>query len=129
MAELTLVIGNRNYSSWSLRPWILIRHLGLACREVRRYSAAARVPVLIDGGVTVWESVAIFEYLNELAGGGVWPAAREARAVARAVVAEMHAGFAALRNDYPMNIRARNRRIPMRPELAESIGRIDELWS
>jgi glutathione S-transferase len=142
MGELTLVIGNRNYSSWSLRPWILLQHLGLKCREIRialdqpesaaeiaRYSKARRVPVLIDGGLTVWESTAIFEYLSELAGGSGWPSEREARAIARAVVAEMHAGFAALRNEYPMNIRARNRRVPMTPELGAAIARIDELWS
>ena len=142
MAELTLVIGNRNYSSWSLRPWILAQHLGLKCREVRltldtpgfasevrRYSPSARVPVLIDGALTIWESSAILEYLNELSGGAGWPQERAARAIARAVAAEMHAGFAALRNDYPMNIRARNRKVPLRPELEAAIRRIDALWS
>ena len=141
MGELTLVIGNRNYSSWSLRPWILIQHLGLKCREIRialdqpetgreiaRYSKALRVPVLVDGELNVWESTAIFEYLSELAGGGGWPSERAARAVARAVVAEMHSGFASLRNDYPMNIRARNRSVPMTPGLAAAIARIDALW-
>lgn len=142
MSTLTLIIGNRNYSSWSLRPWALMKHLGLEfaerrialdtptfAAEVARYSPAGRVPVLLDGDLAVWESVAILEYASELAGGRGWPAERAARAEARAVVAEMHAGFAALRNDYPMNIRARNRRVPMSAPLAASIARIDELWS
>ena len=142
MPDLTLVVGNRNYSSWSLRPWILMQHLGLACREVRialdtptfhaevaRYSPTRRVPVLIDGDLTVWESVAILEYLSELGGGRGWPAESAARAVARAITAEMHAGFAALRAEYPMNIRARGRKVPMTAPLAASIARIDELFT
>ena len=142
MPDLTLVIGNRNYSSWSLRPWILIQHLGLACREIRialdtpgfaaevgRYSPTLRVPVLIDGALTVWESTAILEYLSELQGGAGWPADATARAIARAATAEMHAGFAALRSGYPMNIRARNRRVAVTPALSAAIARIDALWT
>jgi glutathione S-transferase len=142
VAELTLVIGNRNYSSWSLRPWILLRHLGLAFREIRlpldtpefaaeigRYSPTRRVPVLIDGALAVWESTAILEYLSELAGGAGFPAERAARATARAACAEMHAGFGALRSGYPMNIRARVRRVPITAALGEDIRRIDALWS
>jgi glutathione S-transferase len=142
VAALTLVIGNRNYSSWSLRPWILIQHLGLDCTEHRivldtptfgaeaaRFSPTKRVPVLIDGGLTIWESTAILEYLSELGGGRGWPAATDARAVARAATAEMHAGFAALRSGYPMNIRARNRRVPMTAPLGADIARIDALWT
>lgn len=142
MGNLTLVIGNRNYSSWSLRPWILIQHLGLTCTEHRivldtpsfgteaaRFSPTRRVPVLLDGNLTVWESTAILEYLSELGGGRGWPADASARAVARAVTAEMHTGFAALRAEYPMNIRARNRRVPMTPDLGVAIARIDALWS
>jgi glutathione S-transferase len=142
MSELTLVTGNCNYSSWSLRPWILLKHLGLPFREIRialdtpefadtiaRYSPTRRVPVLLDGALAVWESVAILEYLNELGAGGAWPEERTARATARAVTAEMHAGFGALRGSYPMNIRARNRRVPMTPALAGDIARIDRLWN
>jgi glutathione S-transferase len=142
MGKLTLVIGNYNYSSWSLRPWALLRHLGLDfaerrialdtpgfAAEVARYSPAGKVPVLIDGELTVWESLAILEYASELAGGRGWPAERAARAAARAVAAEMHAGFAALRSAYPMNIRARDRRVPMTAPLAAAIARIDALWS
>ena len=142
MPDLTLVIGNRNYSSWSLRAWILVQHLGLPCREIRialdtptsaaelgRYSPTRRVPVLIDGAMAVWESTAIFEYLSELKDGAGWPAERQARATARAVTAEMHAGFAALRAAYPMNIRARDRRVPPTAGLSDAIARIDALWT
>jgi glutathione S-transferase len=142
MSALTLVIGNYNYSSWSLRPWALMKHLGLEfavhrialdtpsfAAEVARYSPAGRVPVLSDGDLAVWESVAILEYASELAGGRGWPAERAARAEARAVAAEMHAGFAALRSAYPMNVRARDRRVPMTAPLAAAIARIDELWT
>jgi glutathione S-transferase len=142
MSSLTLVIGNYNYSSWSLRPWALMKHLGLEfavhrialdtptfAAEVARHSPAGRVPVLRDGDLVVWESVAILEYASELAGGRGWPQERAARAEARAVAAEMHAGFAALRNAYPMNIRARDRHVPMTEPLAAAIARIDALWT
>ena len=142
MAALSLVIGNYNYSSWSLRPWALLRHLGLEFSErrltldtpgfaaaVAQYSAAGRVPVLLDGELAIWDSLAIIEYASELAGGRGWPAERSARAVARAVAAEMHSGFAALRNEYPMNIRARGRRVPLTEPLRQSIARIDARWT
>jgi glutathione S-transferase len=142
MSPLTLVVGNYNYSSWSLRPWALMKHLGLEFREQRivldtpafaaevaRYAAAGKVPVLVDGELVVWESIAILEYASELAGGRGWPEPRATRAEARAVAAEMHGGFAPLRNAYPMNIRARDRRVPMTAELAAAIARIDALWS
>jgi glutathione S-transferase len=117
----TLVIGNRNYSSWSLRPWLLLRVAGVAFNEVvlpldtpefatriAAYGAAGRVPVLVDGKVTVWDSLAICEYANErwLDGAG-WPDAREQRALARSAAAEMHSGFAELRGQMPMNVRRR----------------------
>ena len=142
MSELTLVIGNRNYSSWSLRPWILLRHLGLEFREIRlvldtpefaarigEYSPSGRVPLLIHGEVRIWESIAILEYLSEFAGGRGWPAPARERALARSAAAEMHAGFATLRGAYPMNIRARDRRVPVSAALAQEIARIDRLWS
>ncbi len=142
MSRLRLIIGNYNYSSWSLRPWALMRHLGLAfdeqrialdtptfAAEVARYSPTGRVPVLIDGDLTVWESTAILEYVSELAAGRGWPAERAHRAWARAVSAEMHSGFAALRSAYPMNIRAHGRVVPMTGALAASILRIDEVWT
>jgi len=113
----TLVIGNKLYSSWSLRPWILMSHFGIAFEEVvvpmdqptsaseiRKYSPTGKVPVLIDGDVVVWESIAIMEYVGDAYGAPVWPADRKARARARAVSAEMHAGFQALRSACPMNL-------------------------
>jgi glutathione S-transferase len=141
MAPLTLVIGNRNYSSWSLRAWLLLRHLGLPFEEVviqldgptthediEHYTPSGRVPVLRAGTLCVWDSLAICEYAVELAGRG-WPEASEARAMARAVSAEMHSGFQALRTAWPMNARARNRRTAVTPALEADIGRIDEIWN
>jgi glutathione S-transferase len=142
MPELTLVIGTRNYSSWSLRPWLLLRHLGLDfserlihldtpefARDVPKLSPSQRVPALLYGATTVWESLAICEYVSELAGGRGWPEQQEERAHARSVAAEMHAGFAALRGSCPMNTRARNRRVPTTAALARDIQRIDEIWT
>lgn len=142
MPGLTLVIGTRNYSSWSLRPWLLMRHLGLPFverllhfdteefrREVAVLSPTGRVPVLLHGDLRVWESIAICEYASELAGGRGWPADPAARAQARALAAEMHAGFEALRAQCPMNARARGRRVPMTPGLDRDLRRIDAMWS
>lgn len=141
MSDLTLVIGNRNYSSWSLRPWILLRHLALEFREVQiqldtpatkdrieQYSPSGRVPVLLDGDLRVWDSLAICEYAAELAGGG-WPRDPRARAVARSVSAEMHSGFINLRMEWPMNARARNRRTIITPGLEADVDRVDEIWN
>jgi glutathione S-transferase len=140
MAKLTLVIGNRNYSSWSLRPWMLARHLGLEFDELQilldqsdsqarlhAVSGAGRVPVLIHGELKVWESIAICEYLCELADRGL-PADPQARALARSLSAEMHAGFGALRQQWPMNARATGRRTPMTPALHRDIARVDSIW-
>ena len=118
---MKLVIGNRNYSSWSLRAWLYMTESGLDFEEIRlplfearwpesiaRYSPAGRVPVLIDGDVCVWDSLAIIGYLRETRAGAVgWPEDRLARAYARSVVAEMHSGFLALRDELPQNIRKR----------------------
>jgi glutathione S-transferase len=141
MAPFTLVIGNKNYSSWSLRPWLLLKHLGVAFEEIlvpldrpstredlEKYSPSARVPVLRHGELTVWDSLAICEYLAELTGRG-WPAAPAARAVARAVSAEMHSGFTTLRSLWPMNARARNRRTAMTAALEADVERIDQIWN
>jgi glutathione S-transferase len=138
-----LVIGNKNYSSWSLRPWLLLRKGGVAFDEVRialdrpetaaaiaRYSGAGRVPVLLDGELTVWESLAICEYAAERwPGVAGWPAGREARALARAVACEMHAGFADLRSELPMNCRARRRGAVPSPAAAADIARVQGLWA
>jgi glutathione S-transferase len=141
MSDLTLVIGNKNYSSWSLRPWILMKRLGVEFREVLvplygpgskdeidKYGPSGRVPILRDGSLCVWDSLAICEYIAELTGRG-WPAKREVRAVARAVCAEMHSGFTNLRTEWPMNARARNRRTPMTPNLEADIDRVEEIWN
>jgi glutathione S-transferase len=136
-----LTIGNKNYSSWSLRPWILMKHLRLEfserllpldtpefARDVATASPTRRVPVLRHADIKVWDSLAICEYACELAGRG-WPAERAARAVARAVSAEMHAGFSILRSQWPMNARAEGRRTPPSPERAAEIARIEQLWA
>lgn len=142
MHELTLVIGTRNYSSWSLRPWLLLRHLGLPfderlfeldtpefAREVPRLSPSGRVPVLLHGPLRIWESLAICEYASELAAGRGWPEDPARRAIARAAAAEMHGGFAALRSACPMNARAEGRHVPMSPAIEADLRRIDALWS
>lgn len=113
----TLVIANKCYSSWSLRPWLLMKQLVVAFDEilipldlpdtkekVLKHSPAGKVPILIDGDVTVWESIAIMEYVGEAFGAPVWPEDRKARAMARSIAAEMHAGFMALRSACPMNL-------------------------
>jgi glutathione S-transferase len=138
--SLTLVIGHKNYSSWSLRPWILLKHLDEPFTEVvlplyrdefrteiAKYSPAGRVPVLIDRDLHIWDSLAIVEHLAEKTGRG-WPKDRAARAWARSVSAEMHSGFLALRSQCPMNIRATGRRVEQTPDLLRDIARIDEIW-
>jgi glutathione S-transferase len=141
MTPLTLVIGNKNYSPWSLRPWLFMKHIGLEFQEflipldtpesreqIDRYTPSGRVPVLRQGTLCVWDSLAICEYVAELAGRG-WPQVRETRAVARAVCAEMHSGFSTLRSLWPMNARARNRRTAVPAALEADIERIDEIWN
>lgn len=141
MGTLTLVLGTKNYSSWSLRPWLLLRHLGIAFDErvihfdtqefatqVPQLSPSRRVPVLLHGELRVWDSLVICEYASELAGGRGWPADPALRAEARALAAEMHAGFPALRAACPMNARARNRRVPMTPELERDVERVTAIW-
>jgi glutathione S-transferase len=137
-----LVIGNKNYSSWSLRPWLLIEHFAIPCDEVRiplyrpearaeilRHSPSGHVPVLIDGTTTVWDSLAICEYVAELpAARGAWPADRAQRGLARSIAAEMHSSFGALRNTMHMNVRARDRRVTVTPEVADDIARIQQIW-
>ena len=141
MAPLTLVIGNKNYSTWSLRAWLFMKHAGVEFQEIlvpldnpetheqlERYGPSGRVPVLRQGTLCVWDSLAICEYIAELSGRG-WPQAREARAVARSVCAEMHSGFTTLRSLWPMNARARNRRTAVTAALAADVERIDEIWN
>ena len=140
---MKLVIGNKNYSSWSLRPWLLLRHFEVPFEEVQvwlftpgykeqlhAYNEAGQVPVLVDDTVTVVESLAICEYISEqyLDGAG-WPADKIARAQARACSAGMHAGFSEIRNNMPMNVRAEGRHIDMSPEIDSEIQRLGKLWS
>jgi glutathione S-transferase len=142
MSALMLVVGSRNYSSWSLRPWLLLKHLGLAFTErqfeldtpefeaeIATISPTRRVPVLLHGAVRVWESLAICEYVSELAQGRGWPRDPALRATARAIAAEMHSGFAALRAACPMNARVSGRQVPMTPSLERDVKRIDAIWS
>ena len=139
---LTLVIGNRNYSSWSMRPWLMAKQSGApfetvlvplgeadTAARIGRYSPSGRVPCLVDGEVTVWESIAIGEYLAErFPRAGLWPADTAARAAARAVSAEMHAGFMALRRTRPMHIRGRRPGLTLTPDAAVDATRIDAIW-
>lgn len=140
---MQLIIGNKNYSSWSLRPWLLLSHYKIPFTEVRipldredtharlaRYSDAGKVPVLLDGELTVWDSLAICEYVSEqyLEGGG-WPSDVPARAKARSCSAEMHAGFQQIRGQLPMNCRATARHVAGNAALDKEISRIDQLWS
>ena len=141
MADLTLVIGNKNYSSWSLRPWLAMRAAGIAFEEVviplyqaeskaalLAHSPAGKVPVLRHGDRVVWDSLAIIEYLAETLAAGLWPENPAARALARAVSAEMHAGFAALRAAMPMNLRDQPSRPAGSDAVAADIERVTAIW-
>ena len=138
---MLLVIGNKNYSSWSLRPWLAMKVLGLAFdekripldapgtkQEILRYSPAGKVPCLVDGSLAVWDSLAILEYLAERH-PQLWPADAAERARARSISAEMHSGFANLRNHMGLNVRKRYPGRGRTPEVLEEIRRIDALWS
>ena len=143
MAKMHLVIGNRNYSSWSFRPWIAMRQAGLDFtdevilldrRDTRKrilaHSGAGRVPVLHHGSLAVWESLAIIEYVAEtFPEAGLWPKAKAARAMARAVAAEMHAGFTALRSACPMNMRRTPSRFAVDRAVKADVRRIEALWA
>ena len=136
----TLYIGNKNYSSWSLRGWLAAKLSGAPFREVkiqltsrynpanRAFSPTALVPALHDGDVAVWDSLAIAEYLAERH-PGMWPGDPAARAWARSIACEMHSGFAALRNDMAMCIRERLDVRPWSEALAANIARVEEIWS
>jgi glutathione S-transferase len=141
---LKLVIGNKNYSSWSMRPWVLLRQAQIPFEEVQlkfgddgkprdvgRYSPTRKVPALIlDGGETVWDSLAICEAVAELwPQKTLWPDAAPARRAARAVCAEMHSGFQALRTHLSMNIRSRHPGRGITPDSQNDIDRIVEIWS
>ena len=138
-----LIIGNKNYSSWSLRPWLLMKEAGIDFdehrialdtptfrQEIAAFSAAGRVPVLQLGEVTVWDSLAICETVAERwPEKTLWPADADERAYARAISAEMHAGFGVLRECMPMNCRAMGRKVPIPDELGADIDRVIAIWS
>lgn len=136
----TLITANRNYSSWSLRPWLLMRALAIPFEDriepfaaaenyaaFRSFSPTGQVPVLIDGDRTVWDSLGIALYLGDRH-AAVWPAEEDARAWAQCAVTEMHAGFATLRNDCPMNVGVRVDAHMPSPTLNRDIARLRELW-
>jgi glutathione S-transferase len=140
MSKPVLVMGNKNYSSWSLRGWLMLKLSGIdfdelriplhteGCRdEIRKHNPAGKVPALKIGAQVIWDSLAIGEYLAEQY-SKAWPEDREARALARSVSAEMHSSFPALREALPMNCRARGRRVPLSEEVSRDIDRIQEIW-
>jgi len=141
--QLTLVIGNKNYSSWSLRAWYFLERTGLPFQEIRvplntpgyherilEHSPTGKVPLLKDGSAIVWDSLAICEYLAEAYPEiAAWPQERITRARARSISAEMHSGFPALREAMPMNCRARGRNVAVTGALAGDIARIKQIWT
>ena len=150
MSAMQLYIGNKNYSSWSLRPWLLMKHSAIDFEEIKlrldwnddsefktrlkRLAPTAKVPLLVDDGFAVWDTLAIIEYLAEkFPGKQIWPTERKARARARSLCAEMHSGFAALRSAFGMNIEASLPEIGARllidqPDAARDLARIDAMW-
>jgi glutathione S-transferase len=138
-----LIIGNKNYSSWSFRPWLAMKVAGIAFEEtvisldapdfkarVTVPGGSGRVPVLIDGDVRVWESLAILEYLAEkFPAAGLWPQSAAARARARAIASEMHAGFLPLRRHLPMNVARSVKKRMLDDGAAANADRIDAIWS
>ncbi|MDK1375938.1 MULTISPECIES: glutathione S-transferase family protein [unclassified Sinorhizobium] len=142
MTKLVLYIGNKNYSSWSLRPWLALQACGVPFEDVvipfdfpagnprfREISPTGRVPVLHHGDVRVWESLAIIEYVAELfPEAGLWPENREDRARARSYSMEMLSGFRALRGACPMNIRRPRRAIALPDDVQADVARIEEIW-
>jgi glutathione S-transferase len=133
-------MGSKNYSSWSLRPWLFLRKVSFDFTErviafdapdyqqqIAQVSPSGKVPVLVLGDTKIWDSLAICEFAADATGRGL-PVSKLARGVARSVAAEMHSGFPVLREECPMNIRARGRRVH-KPDLEEDIWRVDTLWS
>ena len=140
---LRLVCGNLNYSSWSTRPWLALKHAGLDFRlhdiglktepgwkeRILSFSGAGHVPVLVDGSLSIHESLAICEYVAELAPAAkLWPDDPKLRARGRAIACEMHSGFSNLRHAMPMNLRARASRTPKNPLVDADVARVLEIW-
>lgn len=139
----TLIIGNKNYSSWSLRAWLLLREAGIEFEEKRialdepetrskiaEFTDAGKVPILVLDGISIWDTLAIAETVAERwPEKKLWPMDPDARARARCICAEMHSCFEALRNSMPMNCRAMGRKVPLADELTADIDRIIAIWS
>ena len=140
---LTLVIGNKNYSSWSMRPWLALRANGIAFDEVfiplytgdddkkriLNFTRSGKVPALIDGDITIWDSLAIIEYAAErFADARLWPEDRAGRAHARSISAEMHSGFPALRNECGMNLHRPVGAISLSADARADIARVQQIW-
>jgi glutathione S-transferase len=141
---LKLVIGNKNYSSWSMRPWLALRGSGIAFEEIfiplytgqadkdriLGFARSGKVPILIDGDVTVWDSLAIIEYVAErFPQANLWPEDRSARAHARSISAEMHSGFLPLRNECGMNLHRPIGAIALSEDARANIARVQEIWT
>ena len=140
---LTLVIANKAYSSWSFRPFILLRHFGIGFAEITiplgetatreqilRYGPAGKCPALIDGDLTIWDSLSIIEYLAETYPDlSIWPRDKAARAMARSLSAEMHSGFMGLRAHLPMNMRRPVKARALTPDAAADVARIEAAWT
>jgi glutathione S-transferase len=141
--SLTLVIGNKNYSSWSMRPWLMLKAAGLAFDEVNialytgptdkqrilNHAPSGKVPILVDGAVTIWDSLSILEYLAErFPEAGVWPKDPAMRAHARSISAEMHSGFLPLRGECGMNIHRPVRAKVLSADAKDNVARVQEIW-
>ena len=142
---LTLVIGNMNYSSWSMRPWLALKAADIPFNEVKiplytddpadkqrilDYSPAGKVPILVDGAITVWDSLAIIEYLAEkFPDKGIWPKDAAARAHARSISAEMHSGFMPLRNECSMNIHRKVHVKALSSDAKANVARVQDIWT
>ena len=141
---LKLVIGNKNYSSWSMRPWLALRASNIAFEEIfiplytgsadkdriLSFTRSGKVPCLIDGDVAIWDSLAIIEYVAErFPETRLWPEDRAARAHARSISAEMHSGFLPLRDECSMNLHRPIRRVALSADARANVDRIDQIWS
>jgi len=143
MKPVKLIVGSKAYSSWSLRPWLLLAQFNIPFEdiviplrvpgtkaEILKYSPAGKVPVLVDGKIVVWETLAIIEYVAELyPNKAIWPKAKSARALARALAAEMHGGFQNLRNHCPTNFHRVVKKRELIPEVVADVARIEAAWA
>jgi glutathione S-transferase len=141
--DMTLVVGSKTFSSWSLRPWLLLKQANIPFSElviplnqvstrerIRQYSPSGRIPVLIHGKVHVWDSLAIAEYLNEqFPSKDLWPAKSEERALARSVSSEMHSGFASMRQQMSMNVTKRLATPALTDDTQSDLKRVFEIWN